>query len=143
MLYLDKNTKAVYTSVDGSSIEGCEQISVYDAIELVEYHGHNRGRFANFTNDDILRQHKLRDIELYGWCVVIEENSDVRKDFLAGRINIHELVQDYKKDYVLLGKTGTVDLYHLSNDFSSLIANGYVPSKERIETGGGSFGVGL
>jgi len=35
--------------------------------------------------DDILRQHRPRDIELYGLCVVIEDNSDVHKDFLTGK----------------------------------------------------------
>jgi len=49
MLYLDKNTKTIYTSGDGISIEGCDPISVYDAIELVEYYEHKRGWFTHFT----------------------------------------------------------------------------------------------
>ena len=112
-------------------------------MALLDFHGYTECWKPSLSDEDILELYRPRDVELYGWCVVVEENSFTYKNLLANPEDFLDIVRDYKKDYVLLGKTGTVELYHLSNDFEALKSNGYVPSQERMDTGGGSFAIGL
>jgi hypothetical protein len=133
LYYADNKTKIVTKDYLGLK----NRVSVYDAIELIKYHG--------YKNDGIdleccLTDGFIADIECYGWCICLSERYFNSVTDLRALFN---LLKQHRKDYVIVTRKGEVDIYHSSTDWDNLKKEGYVPCDDRVETGGGSFAIGL
>lgn len=121
-------------------------ISPEDAFTLLKYYDYKTSDEDKESIWDIINNiEEYNDIEDYGYCKIISEDyyKTNGRDKCFDEINERSKKRGYLPDYILLRRKGRLNLIHQSNNIQSLRNKPFVPTKERVEDGGGSFSIGL